>query len=444
MLQMRLLPKLDNFQIVIRIFTVSLLPRVRFLMSTLPAGAAQKQFAAWDACVVEVLTAVLKQAPPKHAFLPLIDGGLGLFLVSERHAELFLRGKECALRVAKQHFPELACAIDAARAAQPTRALGHAPRTARATLPDAPAVCGSYPVLSELSSSTAAQARTAGKELKTAVSKHYKAPALLALDASRERMPMVPSGQKGVGAYLTVAPRFAHLRLTDVEARAATLIRLGLPHACMEAVGGADKLSRHTMRKKGAGGAHRRTGATRRRRVRIVAWTSWSRPWRHARWTLWTTPSSATARHPPWSVARPHWRTRCARWQLPEKDTAAKYDTDKPAGSTYITFAQGTQCELGAQAVKWLQKWAQDVAQLVGGRRGASEAGEEGDVAGAARAGCGAHEGACEVHLQSCGYGDAPAVHLLARAPFCGVVAGRHAVGARTLGGALGAGCCAD
>ena len=96
-----------------------MLPRVRFLMSTLPVGAAQQQFAAWDACVVEVLTALLKQAPPKHAFLSLSDGGLGLFLVSEHHAEVFLRGKERALRVAKQHFPELAGAIDAARARSP-------------------------------------------------------------------------------------------------------------------------------------------------------------------------------------------------------------------------------------------------------------------------------------------------------------------------------------
>jgi hypothetical protein len=86
MLQMRLLPKLDNFQIALRIFTVSLLPRVRFLMSTMPVGAGQQQFAAWDACAVEVLTALLKQAPPKHAFLSLSDGGLGLFLVSEHHA----------------------------------------------------------------------------------------------------------------------------------------------------------------------------------------------------------------------------------------------------------------------------------------------------------------------------------------------------------------------
>ncbi len=115
------------------------------------------------------------------------------------------------------------------------------------------AVRGSYHALVELSSLTDAQARTAGKDLKTAVSKHYKAAALLALDAPRERMLMVLSGQKGAGAYLTVAPRFAHLRLSDAEARAAALIRLGMPHACMEAVGGADKLGRHALRKKGAG-----------------------------------------------------------------------------------------------------------------------------------------------------------------------------------------------
>jgi hypothetical protein len=165
-------------------------------MSMLPMGSAQQQFAAWDACVVEVLTALLKQAPPKHAFLSLSDGGLGLFLVSERHAEVFLRAKEPPLRVAKQHFPELARAIDAARAAQPTCALGRALHAARAALPDVPAVGGSYPALAELSSFTDAKARTAGKDLKTAVSKHHKAQALLALEL-RERMLMVLSGQKG-------------------------------------------------------------------------------------------------------------------------------------------------------------------------------------------------------------------------------------------------------
>jgi hypothetical protein len=50
-----------------------------------------------------------------------------------------------------------------------------------------------------------------------------------------------------------------------------------------------------------------------------------------------------------------------------EKDKATKYDADKPAGSTYTTFAQGTQRELDVQAVKWMQKWARDVVQLEGG-----------------------------------------------------------------------------
>jgi hypothetical protein len=130
MLQMRMLPKLDNFQIALRIFTASLLPRVRFLMSTLPVGAAQQQFAAWDTCVVEVLTALLKHAPPKHAFLPLSDGGLGLSLVSERHTEVFLCGKERACAspsntfltshaLLTPHAPRSPCALSATRCAPP-------------------------------------------------------------------------------------------------------------------------------------------------------------------------------------------------------------------------------------------------------------------------------------------------------------------------------------
>jgi hypothetical protein len=172
---------------------------------------------------------------------------------------VFLRGKERAPRVAKQYFPELACAIDDAHAVLPTRALGFGVSTTRVALPHVHAVHGSYPALAEMSSLTDAQARTAGKDLKTAVSKHYKALALLALDAPRERVLMVLSGQKGAGAYLTVENPLR--ALADAE-----------------------------------------------------------------------------------------------------KDKAAKYNADKPACSTYITFAQGTQCELGVHAVKWLHKWALDVA----------------------------------------------------------------------------------
>jgi hypothetical protein len=114
-------------------------------------------------------------------------------------------------------------------------------------------------LLTELSSLTDAKARTAGKDLREDDRQHealgpYKVLALLAsLDEPRERMLMVLSGQKSAGAYLTVAPRFTYGWRTRTEARAAALIRLGLPHACMEAVGGADKLGRYALRKNGAG-----------------------------------------------------------------------------------------------------------------------------------------------------------------------------------------------
>jgi hypothetical protein len=218
--------------------------------------------------------------------------------------------------------------------------------------------------------------------------------ALLALDATRKRMLMVLSG---AGAYLTVAPRFAHLRLKNVEARAAALIRLGLPHACMEAVGGADKLGRHAMRKKGAGrnavhgtqtqcmaGLSRRAGRT--ATVEVVGLygpypgqlSSAPKKGENRRMDLVEQNVAACTLdlvdNTICDGATPSLVSGAAALENPlhalataEKDEAAKYDADKPACSTYITFAQGTQCELGVQAVKWLQKWALDVAQLEGG-----------------------------------------------------------------------------
>ena len=248
MLLLRLLPKLENFQIAMRILIASLMPRVRFLMSNVPVGVADEPFGAWDACLRETLAALLRQAPPKHAFLPCAAGGLGALLVEERHAEVFLRGQDRALRAVSAHFPALASRVRLART-EAGCALGRALAAARAALPAAAA--SSYPA-AELSSCTDAEARELGSDLKAAVTKCLAGVALRALPPLQQQL-MVLSGLPGESAWMSATPRFPHLKMTDAEARAAACITLGLKHACLAGVGGGDELGRHALRKKGAG-----------------------------------------------------------------------------------------------------------------------------------------------------------------------------------------------
>ena len=45
-------------------------------------------------------------------------------------------------------------------------------------------------------------------------------------------------------------------------------------------------------------------------------------------------------------------------------EKAEKYVADKPQNSTFLTFAMGTQCELGPQAMQWLERWAKSVLEV--------------------------------------------------------------------------------
>jgi hypothetical protein len=400
MLLLRLLPKLENFQIATRILIASLLPRVRFLMSNVPVGVADEPFGAWDACLRETLTALLRQAPPKHAFLPCAAGGLGAFLAKERHAECFLRGQDRALRAVALHFPALASRVRLART-ETGCALGRALAAARAALPGAAAL--SYPA-AELSSCTDAEARKLGSDLKAAVTKCLTGVALRALPALQQQL-MVLSGLPGASAWMSATPRFPHLKMTDDEARTAACITLGLKQACLAGVGGGDELGRHALRKKGAGRNRTHDGiitvlaklsrrALRTADLEVVGlYGARSEAPRQRRVGPSGRPTQPAVRQRSrganrrmdvvetlntgalslldgtiWDGAAPSWLMRADAVQFPmraleeaERKKADKYLADKPANSTFAAFALGTQGEIGAQANAWLNQWAKDV-----------------------------------------------------------------------------------
>ena len=341
-------------------------------------------------CLKATLTALLRQAPPKHTFLPHRGGGLGAFLAEERHAETFLRGQERALRTAKKFFPELGTQIADALAERASSPLGRACAAARAMLPDT--ARSNFPTLAELSSMKDTEARTVGEKLKAAVTAHLKGVALRALPPLQQQI-LVLSSLPGAAAWLTVTPRFPHLTLSDEEARAAACIRLGLPHACLAGVGGEDRLGRHALRKKGAGRIathgvlitvlakfsrrahrsvevevvglygpypqeqrrhHRNEGEMRRMDLIVM----------HDVGTMAMTDGTLA------DGAAPSLLLRSDALQAPhraleeaERRKDKKYLADKPPNSTFSTFAIGTQCELGEQAKKWLMSWAEDVAK---------------------------------------------------------------------------------
>ena len=280
-------------------------------------------------------------------------------------------------------------------------ALGRALAAARAALPGAAAL--SYPA-AELSSCTDAEARKLGSDLKAAVTKRLTGDALRALPPLQQQL-MVLSGLPGASAWMTATPRFAHLKMTDAEARAAACISLGFKHACLAGVGGVDELGRHALRKKGTG-----RNRTHDFILTVLAKLSWralravdlevvglygarseaprqpqvgpegrptqpeerlrSRGANRRMDVVETLPAGTLSLLDAtiWDGAAPTWLSRANATEFPmraleqaERKKAGKYLADMPENATFAAFAMGTQGEIGDQAKAWLQQWAKDV-----------------------------------------------------------------------------------
>jgi hypothetical protein len=247
---MRALPLIGDPSIAFTILRVSLLPRVRYLLSVIPAGFGEDTFDAWDALVKTTIAKLLdKPTAPDTAFMPFKQGGLGLWLIADRRAEIFLRGKDRGLRAARQHFPELAQRLDAARGGSSVSATGRALQRAREQLPAD--LLDSLPSLAELSSLDDNEARSAGKKMKEAVVTHAAKRVKQELPF-KQKMIVELSARPGTAAFLTLTPTFKRDRLSPAEFRAAVCIRLGLPHDQLNSICVGDaRLARTVIRQKG-------------------------------------------------------------------------------------------------------------------------------------------------------------------------------------------------
>jgi hypothetical protein len=246
---MRTLPKLNNAYIAFSILRITLLPRARYLLSVLPPGVGQATFTAWDALVKATIAKLLgMDEAPATAFLPFREGGLGLWLTADHHAQTFLRGKDRGLRAAQLHFPELSARLSAARNGDSASATGRALQRARSLLPAS--VASSAPSFAELSSLDDKKARDAGKEMKLAVADQVAQRARAGL-TYKQRLILKLSACPGAAAFLTRIPTFKKDRLTSAEFVAAVCIRLGLPHAQLRGTVGVDHLGREVLRQKG-------------------------------------------------------------------------------------------------------------------------------------------------------------------------------------------------
>jgi hypothetical protein len=385
MQQMRLLPQLRNMQIAMRLLELTFLPRTRFLMSTLPGWhempLVAAEFAAWDACVNEVLFNLFKQTPSARIRWPWAAGGLGFFRTRDLHAEVFLRGQDRASRVARTHFPSVTRLLQ-----NPDAPFARRLQSARSCLPLA--AREAYPAAAELFSLNDSEARSAGNALKSAVAQNL-------IDTDKERMSDVEkrlaalSAARGASAGFTVTPRFAESRLADADFRNAACIYLGMRPTSLLGYTLPDALGRSVLSTKTAartathdaqvaalagfcraagrstemevvglfgpypdqreGAANAKRGEN--RRMDIVTAT----PATGARSLVdYTRPDCAAPSR--MNTADPFKPLADA-----EKKKNAKY-ADKPPGFSFTTFAQGTQGELGREADALLLRLAHEAA----------------------------------------------------------------------------------
>ena len=234
----------------LNILRSSLLPRVRYLLSVVPLGVGQTTFDAWDALVKET-AAKLSDEPQTDPmfFVAAKLAGLGLWLIADHRAQIYLRAKDRALRAARKHFPQLSEPLDAARKGDAQSATGRALQAAHALLPAT--VRLSTPTLAELSSLDDSKARKACADLKAAMAKHVAQLAKAGMSHKRLLI-LAGSARPGTSAFLTAAPTYKRFYMEDAEFIAALRIRLGLPHAQLRGLpSSGDCLGREVIRAKG-------------------------------------------------------------------------------------------------------------------------------------------------------------------------------------------------
>jgi hypothetical protein len=251
--QLALLPELD-FGDALQILRRSIVPRARFLASSLSREALHPIFVEWDAAVRTCLGRMFRTQPHPRCF----PSGPACLGIAEMCAEMSLdrvNGWERAKEVIQAHLPTVAPLTTITEdSAHPVHrevleAWARLPESVRsADGVQAPTAALDAVTTPASPLSIAKKAADARRKLADAYSTHLRTTVLDSLDRTGKLL-MLAASTRGAREWLDAAPAPHYYRMSSDEGRIATCLWLGAP--ICELRGSADQLGRSILRMRG-------------------------------------------------------------------------------------------------------------------------------------------------------------------------------------------------
>ena len=213
----------------------SLVPRPRFLASTLPAHLLQESFSKWDATLLASLRRLFRTDFLHPRCFYNRAGGLGLSMMSNEHAIHRLNGWDRSMRVIRSTWPLMARLTEFSEPA--THPVHREVMAAWESLPVM--VKNGADVVSPMVAATTPSDDEKAPLARHALTDSFAANQFRTISAGLDQMGrllLLLSAQPGASAWLDVYPRFPEERIRDTQARIGYQLWLNAP---LSGLGGA-------------------------------------------------------------------------------------------------------------------------------------------------------------------------------------------------------------
>jgi hypothetical protein len=260
---MRLLPQLGNTQVAVRILCASILPRPRFLASTLGTASLAIVFPEWDAAVSDCVAALFDGQRPPRCFAS-GSGCLGLPPMAREHAQNRVNGWlrsstfiQSCMTAANGYASDIpALTVASATSAHPVHVAVNAtwdalPNEAKAKAMEAaelPPTATFFELQNKIRRGTraASKAQSVRDSITKAANGRWRSEVFDSLDTLGQLL-MLQSSGAFARAALDVNGTFPADRLTNEEAKVAFLVWLGSVQPCLAATPLAGGLGRELL-----------------------------------------------------------------------------------------------------------------------------------------------------------------------------------------------------